>query len=164
MLRSKKISFRIWTIVVVLLSTHGTDKRLSVNAGGREYPPLSAEQLAAALAPLGDTPTVLLLSACYAGSLIPALQRDNRIMLTAAAADRSSYGCEVESRNTFFIEELLAHGFDASKSLAQLMGEAQARIAQREAALKLKPSLPQLWVGPRVGWLAERPLNAWFVR
>lgn len=148
-------------IVVVLVSTHGTYRRLSVNVGGRELPPVGAEQLAQALAPLRDTPTVLLLSACYSGSLLPVLQRDNRIVLTAAAADRSSYGCDFESSNTFFIEELLGPAFDPAQSLIQQMDQAKARIARREAALKLKPSQPQLWVGPGVRWLAERPLKDW---
>ena len=151
-------------IVVVLVSTHGTDRLLSVNVGGRERDPVGAEQLAQALAPLRDTPTVVLLSACYSGSLVPALQRDNRIVLTAAAADRSSWGCAFESRNTFFIEELLGPGFDASRPLVQLMDQAKGRITARETALKLKPSQPQLWVGDRARWLAERPMKDWLVR
>jgi hypothetical protein len=151
-------------VVVVLVSTHGTDRLLSVNLGGRELAPVGADQLAQALAPLRDTPTVVLLSACYSGSLLPALQRDNRIVLTAAAADRSSWGCAFESRNTFFIEELMGPGFDTSRSLVQLMEQAKSRIAQREAALKLRPSQPQLWVGDRVRGLAERPLKDWLVR
>ena len=149
-------------LVVVLISTHGEAGRLSVNAAGRDFAPVTAQALAAALAPLGDTPTVLLLSSCYAGSLIPALQRDNRLVLAASAADRASYGCQFESRNTFFIEELLVNGFDPSRSLAEMMARAQAQTAQRETALKVKPSQPQLWVGAQARWLAERPLKDWF--
>jgi hypothetical protein len=149
-------------IVVVLISTHGGETVLSIQAGGRELGPLTATRLAELLAPLGDTPTVLLLSACYSGSLIPALQRDNRIVLTAAAADRSSYGCHTESRNTFFVDELLAKGFDPDESLMQAMERAKGQIAQREAQQDLKPSMPQMWVGPKVAWLAARPMKDWF--
>jgi hypothetical protein len=148
-------------IVVLLISTHGNSKVLSVNAAGHEYAAMRADELAAALAPLGDTPTVVLLSACYSGSFIPELARDNRIVLTAASADRSSYGCNFQSRNTFFIEEFFNHNFDASKSLAQLATQAQAQIAQREQAAKLRPSQPQVAIGSRVAWLANLPMKDW---
>jgi len=147
---------------VVLLSSHGGKGLLSLAATEGDNATASARQIEAWLAPLGRTPTLLIISACYSGSLIPALQRDNRIVLTASAADRSSYGCHTESRNTFFVDELLAKGFDPDESLMQAMERAKGQIAQREAQQDLKPSMPQMWVGPKVAWLAARPMKDWF--
>ncbi len=149
-------------IVVLFISSHGSRRALSVNAAQKDYPPLTAARLFAELAPLGDRPTVVILSACFSGSFIPALQRDTHIVLTAASADRASFGCAVHDRNTFFIEELLANDFDASRSLVQLMFHAKSRIELREDRLGLPHSEPQLSVGRRVQWLADLPLREWF--
>jgi hypothetical protein len=154
---------RAGDVVVLLLSSHGNRKILSVNAASTEFAPITASHLAHALAPLGDTPTVVLLSACYSGSFLPELARDTRIILTAASAERSSYGCDFRSRNTFFIEEMFEHHFDASMSLRQLAAQGHAQIAEREAAQKLTPSDPKLRIGRKVAWLADRPLKDWFL-
>lgn len=150
-------------VVVLLVSTHGNKKVLSVNAANKEFAPLTAHQLARALAPLGETPTLVLLSACYSGSFLPELMRDTRIVLTAASTDRTSYGCDFRSRNTFFIEEMFDRRFDASMSLRQLTARGHAQIAAREATLKLTPSDPRLRIGTKVAWLADRPLQDWFL-
>lgn len=149
-------------IVMLLVSTHGGFGLLSVNANGVDYPPITADQLADALRPLQDTPTVIVLSACHSGSFIPKLQRDNRIILTAASAARSSFGCAFEDRNTWFVEALFGPHFDASESLSQLMTQAQATITEREVLMKYPASEPQIWIGPKARWLAERPLRDWW--
>ncbi len=56
----------------------------------------------------GSVPTVIIVSACYSGQFAAApMLRPNRIILTAAAADRSSFGCEAGATYTFFDECLL---------------------------------------------------------
>lgn len=45
---------------------------------------------------------VIVISACYSGSFIPALQDDNTLIITASAADRTSFGCENEADYTYF--------------------------------------------------------------
>lgn len=87
----------------------------------------------------------------------------NKKVLTAASTDRTSYGCDFRSRNTFFIEEMFDRRFDASMSLRQLTARAHAQIAAREATLKLTPSDPRLRIGTKVAWLADRPLQDWFL-
>jgi hypothetical protein len=149
-------------IVVVFISTHGNRKILSVNVAHHEFKPMTATQLSAALAPLGNRPTVVILAACFSGSFLPELQGERRIVITSASGERASFGCQADSRNTFFTEELFAKNFDVSKSLAQIMADAKVRIARREHALQLRNSEPQMSVGPKLRWLAERPLNDWF--
>ncbi|MFK4441862.1 hypothetical protein ABH944_001583 [Caballeronia udeis] len=149
-------------IVVVFISTHGNRKILGVNAAHKEFQPMTAGELSAALAPLGKRPTVVILSACFAGSFLPELQGERRIVITAASGERASFGCQPASRNTFFTEGLFATDFDASKSLSQLMAQAKVEIARREHVLKFPNSEPQMSVGLKVRWLAERPLKDWF--
>jgi hypothetical protein len=149
-------------IVVVFISTHGNRKILSVNIAHQELRPMTATQLAAALAPLGNRPTVVIIAACFSGSFLPELQGERRIVITSASGTRASFGCQANSRNTFFTEELFANDFDVSKSLSQIMAGAKVRVAQREHALKFPNSEPQISVGTKVRWLAERPLKDWF--
>ena len=149
-------------IVVVFISTHGNRKILSVNVAHQEFKPMTATQLSAALAPLGNRPTIVILAACFSGSFLPELQAERRIVITSASGERASFGCQPDSRNTFFTEELFAENFDSSKSLSQMMAEAKVRVARREHALKFRNSEPQMSVGRKLRWLAERPLKDWF--
>src|SRR5262245_15563724 len=51
----------------------------------------------------GDRPTVVLISACYSGVFVgPSMQKKNRIILTAARQDRTSFGCSAENQYTYW--------------------------------------------------------------
>jgi hypothetical protein len=149
-------------IVVVFISTHGNREILGVNAAHKTFEPITATQLAAALAPLGNRPTVVILAACFSGAFLPELEGERRIVLTAASGERPSFGCQANSQNTFFTEELFANDFDVSLSLSQLMAQAKVRIARRESALNYPNSRPQMSVGQQMQWLAQRSLKDWF--
>ena len=41
----------------------------------------------------GSKPSVIVMSACYSGIFVPALEGPDRIVLTAARADRTTFGC-----------------------------------------------------------------------
>jgi len=41
----------------------------------------------------GPRPTIVVISACYSGIFVPELGSDNRMVLTAARPDRTSFGC-----------------------------------------------------------------------
>ena len=48
-------------------------------------------------------PTVLVVSACYSGIYArPGITRPERIVMTASAADQTSFGCSNNNRYTFF--------------------------------------------------------------
>src|SRR5262249_39683200 len=51
----------------------------------------------------GEAPTILVLSGCYTGTFLRGeLLGPNLIVLTAAAADRSSFGCRVGAAYTYY--------------------------------------------------------------
>lgn len=147
------------SLVVVLLTSHGHVGYLSAARHANDNSSVHVSELREWLAPLGDaTPTLLIVSACYSGSLIPLLEQPNRIIVTAASERTSSFGCEAESRNTFFIEALFDEGLDASQNIEQWFARGAARVAEREKARQLTPpSNPQLWVGEQVKALARKP-------
>ncbi|HEX2546832.1 MAG TPA: C13 family peptidase [Ramlibacter sp.] len=147
--------------VVLLLASHGAPGALGVTAAGRELGHVEASELNQWLAPLRDRPTILLISACYSGSFIPQLRGPSRIILTAAAADRNSFGCSFRSNNTYFTEALLKQEAIAERSLVQLMQQARETVLKREQAQGYLPSNPQMFVGAAVQDWARLPLAQW---
>lgn len=148
--------------IVLLISTHGNVGKLAVNFDGEEYPYLDPRRLNRALAALQDKPTLLLLSACHSGSFVEPLNRPSRIILTASAKDRSSFGCQFHSTNTYFIDALLNQPAITGRSVVQLMEQAKIDVDRRERKQRLSPpSLPQISVGSAVNAWAHEPLRNW---
>src|SRR5262249_49714091 len=97
-------------IIFVHVSTHRAPYELARRIGDGETTGLSSHELARMLAPLADHPMIIVISACYSGSFIRDLRGPRRIILTAARADRSSFGCGAGNRHTLFGEAEL-NGF-----------------------------------------------------
>lgn len=95
----------------------------------------------------GNKPTVVIVSACFSGVFVEPLSAPNRMIMTAARRDRSSFGCGESDVYTYFdgcvLEELpKAVNFEALGSAVQ------ACVARREKAMNLSPaSEPQVWIG-----------------
>jgi hypothetical protein len=148
--------------VIILFSSHGNRNRLLLNFDNRNYPPISAAALAQSLTGLKDTPTLLLVSSCYSGSFVEPLANPRRIILTAAAQDRSSFGCQFNSSNTYFVDALLNQSGLMSRTLVQAMEHAKVEIDQRERRMKYSPpSMPQAYIGNAVAVWANTPVNRW---
>ena len=98
-----------------------------------------------------------MISACYSGSFIRDLRETRRIILTAARADRSSFGCAAESRHTLFGEaELRAFG-EPDRSLRQVFVVIRRDVATMERRRHFTPSEPQVFVGVDVADLYDEP-------
>ncbi len=148
--------------VLVLMATHGNVGVLAINFANKDYPYLGPAWLGKTLDGLRGKPTLLLLSACYSGSFVEPLNRPDRIILTAAARDRNSFGCQFHSTNTHFVDALLNQNAILDRSIVQLMEQARIEIDQRERKLKLSPpSSPQIFVGNAVRPWADQPLRDW---
>ncbi len=103
----------------------------------------------------GVRPTVVILSACFSGAMLPPLQGPNRMILTAARRDRTSFGCGQSDRYPYF-DQCILESWGASASFPDLAGRARACVATREKAEHLTPhSEPQFWIGPKA--LASLP-------
>lgn len=148
--------------IVVLISTHGNVNALAINYGNKDYPYINSRVLGQSLAALRGKPTLLVLSACHSGSFIEPLSAPNRIILTAAAKDRSSFGCQFHSTNTYFVDALLNQPSMLNMSVVQLMEQARLDIDRRERAQRLSPpSLPQVSVGNAARDWANQPVGNW---
>lgn len=147
--------------MLVMLTSHGYHDVLASVAANRRYPPIRGAELSDLLSPLADWETGVVISACYSGSLIPALRHPKRWIMTAAAADRNSYGCQFHGKQTYFIQGLLSAFAGPSMGLDAWHSAASRRIRAGEDAAKVTPSLPQLWVGPEVQHYRQSLASFW---
>ena len=135
-------------IVVLFLSSHGDDDAtISVDLRGFGLNDLSAGDIREILDESGIEWRVIIVSACYSGSFIEQLAGPRTLVLTAAAADRASFGCAHENDWTYFGEALFAYALKRSASLVGAFELAVERISQREAEEGKTASLPQMSLG-----------------
>lgn len=89
--------------LLLFVTTHGTeDHTLYVQVDQNEEDFISPQDLRKALDDAGIGNRVIVLSACYSGGFIPALRSATTLVLTAARADRPSFGCGNTSNATYF--------------------------------------------------------------
>ncbi|MDB5466950.1 MAG: hypothetical protein JWQ46_1712 [Phenylobacterium sp.] len=97
-----------------------------------------------------DRPTVVVMSACFSGVFVPALAAPNRMVLTAARSDRTSFGCGEADKYPFF-DDCFLSSIDHAHDFPALGRAVQRCVAAREVKEGMEPpSEPQLWVGPKL--------------
>jgi len=95
----------------------------------------------------GGSPTVIFISACYSGVFIPALAADNRMIVTAARPDRTSFGCSESLKYTFF-DDCFLKSFHSAGDFPDVARGAAACVAAREKKEGFRPaSEPQISIG-----------------
>jgi hypothetical protein len=91
---------------------------------------------------------VVIISACFSGVFVPALAGANRMVLTAARPDRSSFGCGEADKYPYF-DQCVLESLPSVPDFAILGARVQACVAARETKEGMKPpSEPQLFIGP----------------
>ena len=101
----------------------------------------------------GERPTVVVISACFSGIFVPTVGGPNRMILTAARRDRASFGCNPESRYTYF-DTCVLSALPTVSDFVALGAAARVCVARREADTGVgPPSEPQMDIGA-----ALRPL------
>lgn len=141
-------------VLFIYLTSHGArDGQLAANFWPLELTELTPSTLRKWLDEAGIKHRVIAVSACYSGSWIPSLEGDATMVLTAADADHTSYGCGYKSELTFFgramfDEQLRSH----TRSFEQAHATAREIIRQREIVAGKDDgySNPQLSTGPAI--------------
>ena len=92
-------------------------------------------------------PSVVIVSACFSGVFVPSLESPDRIVLTAAASDRTSFGCGESDKYTFF-DTCALQWLRRSGSFPEFGKDMIACVAEREKKEDVGlPSEPQLFIG-----------------
>ena len=98
----------------------------------------------------GTRPTVVMLSACFSGVYVPELALPNRMILTAARPDRTSFGCGEADKYPYF-DDCMLQSMPMAKDFVALATSVRTCVSVRELKEGMKPpSEPQLWIGPQL--------------
>jgi hypothetical protein len=137
---------------LVFITSHANARGIYLSAD-RDY--LSPRDLSSLIdSACEDRPTVLILSGCNTGTFISALARENRIILTASAAGRVSYGATTQDRHVNF-DRCMIRAIDAgARTWREVFDRTLPCVGERENALGVAASEPQAWFGTRVAALS----------
>ncbi|MGH8858317.1 MAG: C13 family peptidase, partial [Polaromonas sp.] len=141
-------------VLVVYLTSHGArDFKLAASHWPLEVAPLSPTELREALDKAGIRNRVIAVSACYSGGWADALASDTTLVMTAADATHTSYGCGRLSELTFFGRAMFDEQLRKTHSFEQAFARAVPLIRQREidAGKEDGFSNPQIRVGANIG-------------
>lgn len=98
----------------------------------------------------GAVPTVVIVSGCYSGSFARTpMTRQNRIVLTAARADRPSFGCAADRTYTDYDACLLA-ALPHAETWRGVFNDTRDCVRARENQLGELPSQPQASFGAAI--------------
>jgi hypothetical protein len=145
-------------VLLLFLTSHGSrDHELVV-----DLPPLPLRQidprdLKDALDRSGIRWRVIVVSACFSGGFVDELRTPQTLVITAARADRTSFGCGADSEITYFGRAFLTEALNQTTDFRAAYAIAARRVREWEQADDETPSLPQLWVGDRI----EAKLAQW---
>jgi len=140
-------------VLVVYMTSHGArDHALAASHWPLEVPPVTPEMLRAALDAAGIRHRVIAISACYSGGWVEPLANDDTLVMTAADATHTSYGCGSRSELTFFGRAVFDEQLRHTHSFADAFAQAVPLIRQREVEAGKADgfSNPQIRVGARI--------------
>lgn len=120
-------------ILFLFLTSHGSrDHQLMLAQEGMSLADLPANMLATLVRQTHIRWKVIVVSACYAGGFINPLQDDHTLIITAARADRSSFGCEDENDFTYFGRAFFKEALPRSATFEQAFRQASVLINRWE--------------------------------
>jgi len=135
-------------VLFLSISSHGAqDPAIAVSNSQLPLNDLTDEDLAQALSDSAIKWRVIVISACYAGAFIDSLKNPQSIIITAAAADRTSFGCSNDRDLTYFGEAFYRDALPEAHSLRDAFEKAKSAIAAREHREHVDPSKPQAYFG-----------------
>jgi hypothetical protein len=136
---------------LVFVTSHGSIRGLSMAVDEDEYSVLTPRRLAGILTRhCEDAPTVAILSGCHSGTfLTPQMEADNRIILTAARYDRTSFGCSADYVYTYF-DECFLEAIAEPGTWLTIFNRTKDCVAAKERRKAVTPSLPQAYFGEAV--------------
>lgn len=144
-------------ILFLYLTTHGSaEHELYVNQPPLPFDQLTPERLRAALDAARIRWRVLVVSACYSGGFVEALRDPHTLVITAARADRTSFGCGADSKVTWFGKAYLAQALNDSVDFIAAFATARAQIEAWEKEGGIEASDPQIDVGAKIADQLER--------
>ena len=136
-------------ILFLFLTSHGAkDHEFRLNQNAMALRGLRPQELARILEQSRIRWKVVVVSACYSGGFVEPLKSESTMVITAAHADRTSFGCADENDFTYFGRAFFKEALPASGSFFEAFTKAQALVSEWEKKDKTpeaERSLPQVY-------------------
>ena len=141
-------------VLVLYVTSHGLPTGIVYYYGDQGYGTMSPLRLSNLLGELRIVNRLLIMNACFSGTFVRGLSSPTSIVVTAAAADRSSFGCSPTNDWTYFGDAFVNRSLRRPQPLAAAFDQARTKIAQWEADIAMTPSEPQIDIGRQAAsWL-----------
>jgi hypothetical protein len=128
----------------LFLTSHGQKNLFAVEMPGFAFHGLTPHALKAMLDGTGIKNRVVVVSACHSGSFIPTLADASTLVIAAAHADRTSFGCEDRREWTYFGDAFFNRALRQERSFERAFQLARRTISRWERQERLVRSLPQI--------------------
>ena len=139
-------------LVVVFVTSHGgPDGAVGLQEKGRMGGALRALQLRSALQQANIKTKLVIVSACFSGHFILPFSNPDTMVLTAAAADKTSFGCEPSRDWTYFGDAFFNHAMRGGEATLQ------AFVAARDIITKWENGLHDQWAAMPTAQRAQQP-------
>jgi len=136
-------------VVVLVLTSHGAPEGIGLVAG-RNALLMTPEDIRAVLDETRAQHRVVIVSACYSGIFARALADARTLVMTAAAADKPSFGCRDGATWTYFGDAFFNRAMRGEPRLDAAFEKARSLVTQRERREGFDPSNPQIAGGAQV--------------
>jgi len=138
---------------LVYLTGHGAPEGLALSADVPTYF-VRPSRMESMLNSCGGRTTVLVVSACFSGIFNRrGITRDERIVMTASAADLTSFGCSNNNRYTFF-DQCFLDAWPRNNNWGTLADEVRNCVRETERDGDFPASNPQSFFGAGLRELA----------
>ena len=140
-------------VLFLYMTSHGLPNQFEMENAPIDLNDVDPKWLKESLDKAGIRWRVIVISACYSGSFVPALQDDNTLIITASAADRASFGCSNEADYTYFGRAFFDQAMREQTSVSAAFEQAKATVAQWESAQGFEASEPQWSIGKNMEFM-----------
>ena len=134
-------------VLFLYMTSHGLPNRFEMSNDPIDLEDIDPKWLKETLDKSGIRWKVIVISACYSGSFVPALQSPDTLIITASAADRTSFGCSNEADYTYFGRAFFDQAMREQHSLKAAFQQAAETVTKWENAQGFQSSEPQWVIG-----------------
>ena len=135
-------------VLLLLMTSHGQPSGFALRLPSDVVSELTPQEVAAVLDHEGIKNRIVIVSACFSGSFVPPLANDNTIVLTAADAKNTSFGCAPERDWTYFGDAFFRQSLRPGRDFQHAFDNARVLIQGWELMDGARPSNPQGHFGP----------------
>jgi hypothetical protein len=134
-------------ILLLVMTSHGSPGGFGLRLPSEAVGQLTPQDVATTFEREGIENRVVIVSACFSGTFVPALANDHTIVLTASDAKNPSFGCAPERDWTYFGDALFRQSIRPGRDFQQAFDSARMLVQGWEMMDRARPSNPQAHFG-----------------